>query len=154
VLDLMPAARAGSDDRRVRRLLSDAADERSATFSDSSYSESSAPNAPAMPQQLLFMSVADRPGRRCASLAMKLVAVSDFAWQCARIAMFLVHAVSEPQRLRFTTQEIVDELLKQEAAFRHGVEVRHLQLAIILDEHRVAGRLEKQDRRAIVRPAQ
>src|SRR3712207_7413791 len=56
-------------------------------------------------------------------------------------------AVREMQRVRFTCEDIVDELLKEEAALRDCLDPVQLQLAVIFHEHRVAGRLQKEDRR-------
>src|SRR5437870_1522748 len=53
------------------------------------------------------------------------------------------------KRSRFLSEDFFDELLEQEATFDDSFCSRQVQFAIILDKHRVAGGLEKNDRRVV-----
>ena len=71
MFDLMPATRAGSDHGCPAGCASIFSTSGSATLSESSYFDSSAPKAPAIPQQPVSSNVAFRPGKRSARRAMK-----------------------------------------------------------------------------------
>src|SRR2546421_6341749 len=52
----------------------------------------------------------------------------------------------EGDGVRLRGEKIVNELLEEEAPFCDGLPAAELQLAIIVNKHRVAGRLQKDDR--------
>src|SRR5205809_862671 len=59
----------------------------------------------------------------------------------------------ETERVWFPFQEFFDELFEEMAALRDRLGIGQLQLAIILDEHRVAGWFEEQNGRVRIRSA-
>src|SRR5436190_12441066 len=61
--------------------------------------------------------------------------------------------VVEMKRFRFPLQKFFDELFEEMAALRDRYCVPQIQLPIILNEHRVAGRLQEQNGRRRIRSA-
>ena len=59
-------------------------------------------------------------------------------------------SVPEFQRARFVSQEIINKVLEEKTTGRDPLGVLNLQFAIILCEHRVAGRLQENDGSALL----